>query len=360
MTDAGHFEDLANQLERDALALERTADLSRVHLLFRTVHNLKSSLAQLERGDLAEWAHRLEDDLDQIRRGRERWTSLHCDRVMGLVDRIRAMEGAPAGIRALEGPEAPPEAEAAVAPRWGVPLSPGEVAAVEAGLAQGLSLFRLDKLFRRGLSQEAFASLPVLEDLQELGTLVAAYPDYETYAAGPDEQVVHFLFLTDRSEAALAEVLWDPLIPLEQGARAGGPAPAELPLRFLVVEDDPTAGGLLSYILGQRGTCLLAETGAEALEALEVADGAGTPYDMVILDLFLPDVHGDEILRIIREQEARRGVRGAEGRSVVLINTASRDMHQLRQSLDLEPDGYLLKPIHVEALLQRVDQLRQP
>lgn len=364
MDERGHFEDHVNQLERDALALEHTADASRVHLLFRTVHNLKSSLAQADREDLAELAHRLEDELDAIRRGRMRWTTLHCDQVMAFVDRIRSALGEGATIATRE--VVLDQEIGAPQTRWGLPLEPGEIAAVEAALGAGAGLYRLDKLFRRGLSRDAFESLPVLEDLAELGTLVALHPDFDRFEAGPEEQVVQFLFLSQRPESELSAVLWDPLICLsEPGAAqilhevplAVEPVHRE-GLRFLVVEDDPTAGGLLQYILAQHGACTLCETGVEGLAAVEAAFAGNAPFDLVILDLFLPDVHGDEILREIRHQEGQRGLRHPEARTQVLINTASRDMGQLKQSLGLEPDGYLLKPLNVESLLRRIEELR--
>jgi len=365
MHEQGHFEDHVNQLERDALALEHSDDSSRVHLLFRTVHNLKSSLAQADLEALAEQAHRLEDELDHIRRGRRRWTSLHCDQVMALVDGIRNAIGQGAGFTSREvhlekGPQAPEL-------HWGMPMTAGQVEAVESAVAGGAGLYRLDKLFRRGLSREAFEDLPVLEDLRELGTLVAVHPEFEAFDAGPEDQVVQFLFLSQRSEAELSTVLWDPLLCLaEPGASGVCPAePVEQPervpregLRFLVVEDDPTAGSLLQYILAQHGNCLLCETGAEGLSAVEAAYAKNAPFDLVILDLFLPDVHGDEILREIRHLEAQKGLSDSDERTHVLINTASRDMDQLRQSLGLEPDGYLLKPVNVDALLRRIAELR--
>ena len=52
MIDCGHFEDLLEQLEKDALAIDRTGDLSIVHLLFRTVHNV--------------WAHAPSERIAQI------------------------------------------------------------------------------------------------------------------------------------------------------------------------------------------------------------------------------------------------------------------------------------------------------
>ena len=86
MLDPGYFEDLLNQLEQDALNIDRTGDTSIVHMLFRAVHNLKSSTAQAGFVSLSHEVHELEDALDRIRRGKDLWTASRFDQVTKVRD----------------------------------------------------------------------------------------------------------------------------------------------------------------------------------------------------------------------------------------------------------------------------------
>lgn len=364
MLDHGYFEDLLDQLERDVLNLERTGDSAIVHLLFRTVHNLKSSTAQAGFTSLSGEVHALEDALDRVRRGRDVWSHASFDQVTRVIDRVRlTVLGVQSGEEDLSPQGEAPSMASPIPPtaifssRWGLALSPDELAACARAEADGLGLYRIEKLFRRGLARDVFQGLPVMEDIRELGTLIAVHPTWEGYSEGPEEQVVKFLFASSSSEAELAAVIFDPLMVL-QAPQPPRTAARGNSLRFLIVEDDPTAGGLLHYILRQHGDCVLCESGHEGLAAFRAGWDQGFPFDLLILDLFLPDLHGDAILKEIRADEAQRGIQDAAQRCKVLINTASKDLGQMRQTLELEPDGYLMKPINVDSLIDRIASLK--
>jgi CheY-like chemotaxis protein len=360
MEDRGHFEDLLDQLEKDVLALDRTGDTSIVHLLFRSVHNLKGSTAQAGLEALSHDIHGLEDMLDKVRRGRMAWDPACFEQVTKVIDAVRiAITGnSPSEARKPPAEPVPAFAPPATSQRWGLDLAAAEIAAGERSRVEGLGLYRLEKLVRQGLAWATFHALPVLDDLREAGTLIAMRPSWETYSAGPAEQVVRLLFASARTSTELAEILFDPLIVLaEPGVPTAAP-PHKDALRFLIIEDDPTAGGLLHYILKQHGDCLHCESGNEGISAFRESLAQGRPYDLLVLDLFLPDLHGNEVLKAVRGCEAGAGRRDPDTRCMVLINTASKDLGQMRQSLELEPDGYLIKPINVDFLMEKVATLK--
>ena len=368
MLDRGYFEDLLGQLEPIALAMDRTGDSSNVHLLFRQVHNLKSSVAQEGLVALATEVHHLEDLLDKVRRGKAAWDTGTCDLVMRVIDQVRLAIDGPQTVEELEASAALQDpvdagAQALLASpepqRHGLPLTPMEAQAAELAITLGQGLYRIEKLFKRGLGRDVFNSLPVLEDIQELGTLIKQHPSWEAYDAGPEEQVVNFLFASSRTEEELAAIFFDPLIVLSPPvARAPVPAPARERLRLMVVEDNATVAGLLGYILQKHGDCTVCETGAEALAVFHAAWDLAEPLDLVVLDLILPDMHGDFLLREIRAFEAARGLRPPNHQCLVLLNTATLDVDQMKASLVMEPDGYLLKPLNLDVLLELIDSLK--
>jgi DNA-binding response OmpR family regulator len=117
--------------------------------------------------------------------------------------------------------------------------------------------------------------------------------------------------------------------------------------RVLIVEDEPRLASFLEKGLTANGfTTTVAEDGAAA-----VAIASSENFDIVILDLGLPDIDGLDVLRQMRD----RG-----DNLPVLILTARDDVSDKVSGLDLGADDYVTKPFRFEELLARVRaRLRQ-
>jgi len=115
-------------------------------------------------------------------------------------------------------------------------------------------------------------------------------------------------------------------------------------MRVLVVEDEEKVARFVRRALEEEHYAVdLASDGESALEQIEVV-----PYDLVILDLTLPQKGGFELLHLLRQQ----------GNKVpVLILTARTAVSYRVKGLDLGADDYLVKPFAIEELLARVRAL---
>lgn len=115
-------------------------------------------------------------------------------------------------------------------------------------------------------------------------------------------------------------------------------------IRVLVVDDDFMVARLHSSVVaGQPGfqVAAVASTGAQALEAVRA-----TRPDLVLLDIYLPDMTGLEVLRRLRE---------SSGSAVdVIVISAARDLDTLRRALHGGVFQYLVKPFEIESLRQRL------
>lgn len=122
-------------------------------------------------------------------------------------------------------------------------------------------------------------------------------------------------------------------------------AGAERPCTVLCVEDDPTSRLLVERIVARRPRMVLA-TAASGEEALALA--FANPPDIVLLDLRLPDLPGDEVLRRLKARPE------TAGSHVVVL---SAEAHTLRRDelLAAGADVYLTKPIDVGELLAVLD-----
>lgn len=115
-------------------------------------------------------------------------------------------------------------------------------------------------------------------------------------------------------------------------------------MRILVVEDQADVAEFLVRVLGTaRWAADVASCGAAALER-----AASVDYDLIILDLGLPDIDGLTVCRTLRG----RGVR-----LPVLVLTAYSDLHDRVRGLDSGADDYLAKPFEPEELLARLRAL---
>ncbi len=115
-------------------------------------------------------------------------------------------------------------------------------------------------------------------------------------------------------------------------------------MRLLLVEDDEKLAGHIKSDLKRHGYVVdVANNGIDG-EFL----GDETPYDLVVLDLGLPDRPGMEVLRNWRSRE---------NRVPVLILTARDAWHERVDGLKAGADDYLGKPFHPEELLARIDAL---
>jgi DNA-binding response OmpR family regulator len=117
--------------------------------------------------------------------------------------------------------------------------------------------------------------------------------------------------------------------------------------RVLIVEDEPRLATFLEKGLKANGyTTTVAEDGASAVGVASSGD-----FDLIILDLGLPDIDGLDVLRLMRE----------EGNHLpVVILTARDDVADKVSGLDLGADDYVTKPFRFEELLARVRaRLRQ-
>ena len=127
-------------------------------------------------------------------------------------------------------------------------------------------------------------------------------------------------------------------------------------MKTLVVEDDFTCRLLLQELLRGYGPVVTASTGVEAVNLVSGALQAGNPYDLICLDILMPELDGQNALREIRAQEARNGIASGHG-SKVLMTSALRDNGNVLRAFREQCDGYLVKPIDRRSLIQTLHQL---
>lgn len=108
----------------------------------------------------------------------------------------------------------------------------------------------------------------------------------------------------------------------------------------LIVDDSPTMRRMVKTSLDRLSGLKFREagTGLEAIESLVVA-----PVDLIVLDLNMPDMHGLDVLKFVRAQEAFRAL-------PIVVLTTLRDESSRRAALDAGATLFLTKPFEPESL----------
>ena len=128
-----------------------------------------------------------------------------------------------------------------------------------------------------------------------------------------------------------------PALPLWPAGNGSEPAP-----RILVVDDGPDRLMLTRHLEARGLACTAAEGGARALELV-----AAEPFDLVLLDIVMPDVNGLEVLRRIREHHSPLAL------PVVMVTGRVRS-DDIVEALTLGANDYITKPVDFPIALARI------
>jgi two-component system chemotaxis response regulator CheY len=128
-------------------------------------------------------------------------------------------------------------------------------------------------------------------------------------------------------------------------------------MRILIAEDDLTCRLLIQQFLKDLAPPDIAVNGKEAVEAVRLAMENGTPYNLICLDIMMPEMDGHEALRQIRGLEEERGIGPRQG-AKILMTTALSDIDNVNTALTSQCDGYLTKPLQKAVLLELLRRLK--
>jgi two-component system, chemotaxis family, chemotaxis protein CheY len=127
-------------------------------------------------------------------------------------------------------------------------------------------------------------------------------------------------------------------------------------MRSLIVDDDPTNRVLLDAILSQHGKCQIAVNGRDAVNAFRKANDTGLSYDLVCMDISMPEMDGFTAVKQIRALEEARGILPKAG-AKILMASASGDTKDIFRSVRESCNGYMVKPVSAIQLLEHLKRL---
>ena len=121
-------------------------------------------------------------------------------------------------------------------------------------------------------------------------------------------------------------------------------------MKTLIVEDDFTSRLFLQEILKQYGPTHIAPDGKEAVAAVRTAIDSGEPYNLICMDIMMPEMDGQAALKEIRRVEEAGGIASIYGAKVIMT-TSMDDSGNVLDAFKSFCDAYLIKPVDKSKLL---------
>lgn len=126
-------------------------------------------------------------------------------------------------------------------------------------------------------------------------------------------------------------------------------------MKVLIAEDDFASRKFMLRFFEKYGECDVTVDGKEAVEAYKMAIECGEPYDLICLDIMMPEMDGHQALKTIRKIEEESGVAEDERVKIVMTTALSETRHVTR-AFENGCTAYAGKPINqdkLEAMLKK-------
>jgi len=126
-------------------------------------------------------------------------------------------------------------------------------------------------------------------------------------------------------------------------------------MKALIAEDDFASRKFMLRFFEKYGECDVTVDGKEAVEAYKMAIECGEPYDLICLDIMMPEMDGHQALKTIRKIEEESGVAEDE-RVKIVMTTALSETRHVTKAFENGCTAYAGKPINqdkLEAMLKK-------
>lgn len=128
-------------------------------------------------------------------------------------------------------------------------------------------------------------------------------------------------------------------------------------MKILIAEDDFISRAVLQGILSPLGICHVATNGLEAITAYEHSLATGAPYDLILLDIMMPKLDGQEVLKKIREREKELKIGGSDMVRIIMVTALDDPKNIMTALVKGSCDSYLVKPVNRAKLMGELRKL---
>ena len=125
-------------------------------------------------------------------------------------------------------------------------------------------------------------------------------------------------------------------------------------MRVLIVEDHPVTSRLIKEILSPYGECDIVNDGNEAIQAFRIAHEEQKLYDLICMDIMMPNKDGHVALVEVRQIEKEMGIKGPDEVKVIMVSDLGNGKSVTKAYYEGGATSYIVKPIDREKLLEEI------
>jgi two-component system chemotaxis response regulator CheY len=120
-------------------------------------------------------------------------------------------------------------------------------------------------------------------------------------------------------------------------------------MRSLIVEDDYITSQVMQEIILSYGESEIVENGSDAIAKFKNAIAENNPFDIIFLDIMMPEMDGQKVLESIRNIEKENNIQGLDSCKIIMT-TALDDFENIKKAFINQAEGYVVKPLDKEKI----------
>jgi two-component system chemotaxis response regulator CheY len=124
-------------------------------------------------------------------------------------------------------------------------------------------------------------------------------------------------------------------------------------MQILIVDDDHKNRKLLKTMVADLGECTTVENGPDAISTFEKGWQDWRPFDVILLDIVMPEMDGKQVLLKIRDIESEKKIAQRHRVKIIMV-TALSDKDTVMTCLQEGCDDYILKPLDKHTIISKI------
>lgn len=128
-------------------------------------------------------------------------------------------------------------------------------------------------------------------------------------------------------------------------------------MKILIAEDDFASRKFIMNHMSRYGECDGTVDGQEAVEAFVMAREDNEPYDLLCLDVMMPEMDGYQVIKTVREIEEESGIAPKDRVKIIMMTALSAEKN-VKMAFELGATVYCAKPVNVERLKTAMKKLK--
>ena len=124
-------------------------------------------------------------------------------------------------------------------------------------------------------------------------------------------------------------------------------------MKTLIAEDVLVIRKLLERTLSQYGHCDVAVDGQETVSKFKKSHNEKEPYNLLCLDILMPNKDGLQVVKEIREYEKQNSITESN-RIKVIMTTGMQEENIVAKAIESGCDSYMIKPLQLDKLIDQI------